>query len=159
MKLSALLVLFATTCLAQSPVQPSERNCPVVLTSASITPYLRLLRTGADPGKAGGLDLEFRNASGKSIDSMEFSVEILAKQSKYDLAASRIHLDLTAYGGRSVDDTFAQLRHLALPEGTHPSLVESVTLKQVFYEDGTVWTAKDDSACGIGPDRVMAIAR
>jgi hypothetical protein len=136
----------------------ADQACPVVLTSASLTPHLMLLHAGSDSSKDGGLDLEFRNASGKSIYSMEFSVEILAKKSVYDLAATRLHLDLTAYGARSADETFAQLRHLSLPEGTHPSVVESVTLKQVFYEDGTVWTAKDD-ACGIGPDRMMAIAR
>jgi hypothetical protein len=137
----------------------ADRACPVVLTSANLTPHLLLLRAGGDAGKDGGLDLEFRNASGKSIFSMELAVQILAKKSIYDLAATRIHLDLTAYGARSADETFAQLRHLALPEGMNPSIVESVTLKQVFYEDGTVWTAKNDSFCGLGSDRMLSIAR
>jgi hypothetical protein len=137
----------------------ADRACPVVLTSANLTPHLMLLRAEGDSSRDGGLDLEFRNASGKSIDSMEFSVQILARKSIYDLAATRIHLDLAAYGARSADETFAQLRHLSLPEGMNPSIVESVTLKQVFYEDGTVWTAKNDSFCGLGPDRMLAIAR
>jgi hypothetical protein len=37
-------------------------NCPVVLTSAGLTPYLMLLRTSGDAANNGGLDLEFRNA-------------------------------------------------------------------------------------------------
>ena len=136
-----------------------DGSCPVVLTSASLSPYLLLLRSGGNDGRQGGLDLEFRNTSGKSIYSMDFSVEILAKKSKYDLAATRISLDLTVYGARSADETFAQLRHLSLPQAMHPSTVESVTVRQVFYEDGTVWTAREGSFCGLGPNRMMAIAR
>ena len=65
MKLSALLLFAAAfTAIAQSTAAPSQANlspsqiaiagdnqvgCPVVLTSAWLTPYLMLLRAGAAP--------------------------------------------------------------------------------------------------------------
>ncbi|MGA7312609.1 MAG: hypothetical protein WBX22_01440, partial [Silvibacterium sp.] len=79
----------------------NQADCPVVLASAGLTPYLMLLHTSGETANNGGLDLEFRNASGKEIRSMEFSAEILVKKSIYDLDSLRIHLHLTAYGTAS----------------------------------------------------------
>src|SRR5579862_8114326 len=114
----------------------SKASCPLVLTSAWLTPRLQLLRS-SDASGGNGLDLEFRNASGKEIRSMELSATILVKKSVYDLGyLPPVHLDLTAYGTRTIDSAFAQLRRLSLPTEMHPALVESVRLEQVTFEDG-----------------------
>jgi hypothetical protein len=116
MKLSALLLLAASMCMAQAVTQhqgaasspqqnpasgtayeqlpiPSpavqaaiskdmeramQGNCPVVLTSAWLAPRLQLLKSG-DATDGNGIDLEFRNASGKEIRSLDLSATILVK--------------------------------------------------------------------------------
>ena len=174
MKLSALLLLAASACCCSAqpaPASPSVQtgrriarestggSCPVVLTSARITPYLMLLETASDrPGNT--LDLEFRNASDKEIRSLKFSARIFVKKSIYDLDYQpAIQLHLTTYGTRSLDETFAQLRRLSLPESIHPTLVEGVTLEQVTFADGSVWSAKDHDRCGITPGQMLNVVR
>jgi hypothetical protein len=142
----------------------NQANCPVVLTGAGLTPYVMLLNTSSDVGSDSanrpGLELEFRNVSGREIRSMEFSARILVKRSIYDLDyLPAIHLYLTAYGTRSVDATFAQLRHLSLPQGIRPSLVEGITLEQVTFGDGSVWTPKNDDYCAFNPNQMLSVAR
>ena len=115
----------------------NQTSCPVVLTSAWMTPHLMLLDTARDP-TANGIDLEFNNISGKEIRLMQFSAQLLVKKSMYDLGyLPPIHVHLTADGTRTLDETFAQFRHLSLPEGIHPTLVQAVTLEQVTFEDGS----------------------
>ena len=137
----------------------NQVSCPVVLTSAWLSPYLMLLDTAG--GSAGnGLDLEFHNTSGKEIRSMELSAHIQVKKSVYDLDyLPPIRVHLTAYGSRSIDETFAELRHLSLPEAIHPTLVEGVTLEQVTFEDGSVWSVGSGQYCGLKPERTLPIAR
>lgn len=184
MKLSALLLrcvslgAVAFTCSAQtspsSQVQgvldrTAQANCPVVLTSAWLTPRLQLLKSGdtssggsASGGLAdgNGIDLEFRNASGKGIRSIELSATILVKKSIYDLGyLPPVHLSLTAYGTRNIDSAFGELRRLTLPGEMHPALVDSVRLEQVAFEDGSVWSPANDQFCGLKPDPMRSIAR
>jgi hypothetical protein len=129
----------------------SQEGCPVVLTSAGLAPYLMLLREGGEEGKSGGIDLEFRNASGRAIGSMEFTAHLIAKRSKYDLGGSSVFLNLTAYGSRSIDSTFTELRRLSLPENIHPVIVEDIALRQVIFEDGSVWAPEKDRRCRLSP--------
>jgi hypothetical protein len=137
----------------------NQANCPVMLTSAGLTPHLMLLNATGDASE-NSLDLEFRNTSGKEIRSMEFSARILVKRTVYDLDyLPAIHLYLTAYGTRSLDATFAQLRHLSLPADIHPSLVENVTLEQVTFADGSLWTSRGDRYCGFSPNQTLPVAR
>jgi len=137
----------------------SQANCPVVLTSAWIKPYLMLLKTG-DDSRGGSIDLEFRNTSGKEIRSMELSAQILVKKSVYDLGyLPPIYVQLTAYGTSSLDKTSAQLRHLTLPDGIHAALVRGVTLEQVTFSDGSVWTPANNEYCGVGPNQSLPVAR
>jgi hypothetical protein len=176
MKLSALLLLGAAvlTCAAQMSTPRSqlqgildrtaETNCPVVLTSAWLTPRLQLLKSGdlASGSLSGGkgIDLEFRNSSGKEIRSIELSARILVKKSIYDLGTlPPVHLHLTAYGTRNIDSAFAELRRLSLPDEMHPALVDSVRLEQVTFEDGSVWSPATDQFCGLKPDPMRSIAR
>jgi len=197
MKLSALLLLCASMCVAQaaaphqsaapSPQQNSsaatqyedlpipgpalqaaiardmerarQASCPVVLTSASLAPYLQLLKAGGEV-EGNGLDLEFHNASGKEIRSMELSATILVKKSIYDLGyLPPVHLDLTAYGTRNVDSAVDELRRLTLPTRIHPALVDSVRLEQVSFEDGSIWSPKTGQYCGLTPDPMRSIVR
>ncbi len=138
----------------------AQAGCPVVLTSAWLTPYLMLLRDGAaKPDDSGGIDLHFRNASGKAIRSMELDAVFLAKRTIYDLNGVKITLHLTATGTESIDNTFEHLRHLPLPAKTNPVLVDRMTLEQVTFADGSVWTSKDDGFCGIEPNSVEQIAK
>jgi len=137
----------------------SQATCPVELTSAWLTPHMMLLNS-ASPSSGNGVDLEFRNASGKEIRSMELSATILVKKSIYDLKyLPAIQLDLTAYGTSSVDETFTQLRHLSLPTGIHPALVQDLTLQQVTFADGSVWTGRGDQHCGFTPGQTLPVAR
>ncbi|MBB6146338.1 hypothetical protein HNQ77_004310 [Silvibacterium bohemicum] len=129
----------------------TQEGCPVVLTSAGLAPYLMFLREGGDEGGSGGIDLQFRNASGKAIGSMEFTAHLIAKQSKYDLGGSSVFLNLTAYGSRSVDSTFTELRRLSLPENIHPVIVEDIALRQVIFEDGSAWAPAKDRRCSFSP--------
>jgi hypothetical protein len=137
----------------------NQASCPVVLTGAGLTPYLMLLNTSGDPS-GNSLDLEFRNASGKEIRSMEISARILVKRSIYDLDyLPAIRLYLTAYGTKSVDATFAQVRRLSLPEDIHPTLVEGITLEQVIFADSTTWTSGGNQYCGFSPSQMLQVAR
>lgn len=136
-------------------------GCPVQLTSAQLTPYLMLLQSSTDtPPSQGGVDLQFRNASGKKIRSMEFDVEFLARKSIYDLKTAKIDLHLTANGTRSLDDTFDHLRHLSLPQRTYPVTLNTITLQQVTFDDGSVWmpSKENNNYCGFfSPNREMQI--
>jgi hypothetical protein len=165
MKLSALLVLGACTlaCAAQSnsaaPSIQSASNCPVVLTSAWLAPRLQLLKS-EDATAGNSLDLEFSNASGKEIRSMDLSVTVLVKKSIYDLGyLPPIELRLTAYGTRNIDSAFSELRRLTLPDQIHPAVVDRVRLEHVTFTDGSVWAPTTDQYCGFTPDPMRSIAR
>jgi len=156
---SAVAAAAATKELRRTMDRVNQASCPVVLTGAGLTPYLMLLNTSGDPS-GNSLDLEFRNASGKEIRSMEFSARILVKRSIYDLDyLPAIRLYLTAYGTKSVDATFAQLRRLSLPEDIHPTLVEGITLEQVIFADSTTWTSGGNRYCGFSPSQMLQVAR
>jgi hypothetical protein len=168
MKFSVLLLFaaaapgFAQNAVASSQTindRVSQAECPVVLTSASLTPYLMLLRASSGFPLEGGLDLHFRNASGKEIRSMDFDAVFLAKKTIYDLNGVKVTLHLTADGTGSIDNTFEQLRHLPLPARTNPVLLDRITLEQVTFRDGSVWTAKAVSFCGVEPNGVQQIAK
>jgi len=156
---AAAAAAMATKELRKTMDRVNQAICPVVLTSAGLTPYLMLLNTSRD-ASGNSLDLEFRNASGKEIRSMEFSARILVKRSIYDLDyLPAIRLSLTASGTRSVDATFAQLRRLSLPEDIHPTLVEGITLEQVTFADGTTWTSRGNQSCSFSPSRMLQVGR
>ncbi len=165
MKLSALLLLgaFALACAAQSnPAASSSQspaNCPVVLTSAWLAPRMQLLRS-EDATSGNALDLEFSNASGKEIRSMDLSATVLVKKSIYDLGyLPPMQLHLTAYGIRNIDSAFSELRRLSLPDQIHPAMVDRIRLEQVTFSDGSAWTPTTDQYCGLAPDPMRSIAR
>jgi hypothetical protein len=136
----------------------NQVGCPVTLTSAQLTPYLMLLRaSNGSSATEGGLDLQFRNTSGKQIQSMEFQAEFLAKKSMYDLKAVKVDLHLTASGTSSLDKTLDHLRHLPLPQRTNPVVLNSITLEQVTFADGSLWFPAQDNRCGYSPSQAMQV--
>jgi hypothetical protein len=140
----------------------SQEGCPVVLTSTNLSPYMMLLRAGGgngtyDPVAQGGVDLEFRNASGKEIRSMQLQAEFLAKKSIYDLQTEKITMLLTVYGTGDADATVEHSRHLALQSSNHPVALNRVTLKQVVFDDGSMWAARQDNACGTAPNSLLRV--
>jgi hypothetical protein len=166
MKLSVLLLLFASSsaCIAQEAYRMNRVGCPVVLTSAQMTPYLMLLKTSpnssdrsTDLGRGPGIDLDFRNASGKEIRSIELDAEFLAKQSIYDLQAEKIELHLTAEGTRDINEALDHLRHLPLPQSTHPVVLNQIQLEQVTFTDGSVWTPIQGDSCRFSPNAAQQI--
>ena len=139
--------------------QINQANCPVVLTSAWLAPRLQLLTSG-DTSGGNGIDLEFRNTSGKEIRSIELSATILVKKSIYDLGyLPPVHLDLTANGTRNIDSAFADLRRLSLPSQMHPAVVDGLRVEQVAFEDGSVWSPSTNQFCGLKPDSMRSIGR
>jgi len=136
----------------------NQVGCPVVLTSAQMTGYLMLLKdspgssgTSTNPGDGPGIDLGFRNASGKQIRSIALDAEFLAKRTIYDLQAEKIEIHLTAEGTRNVDNALDHLRHLPLPQRTHPVVLNHLQLEQVTFIDGSVWMPVRDDSCGFSP--------
>jgi hypothetical protein len=130
----------------------------VELTSAWLTPRLQLLKSG-DASGGNGIDLEFLNASGKEIRSMELSATILVKKSIYDLNyLPPMHLHLIATGTQTIDSAFAQFHRLSLPTAIHPALVQDLTLQQVTFADGSVWTGTGDQHCGFRPGQSLPVA-
>jgi hypothetical protein len=144
--------------LQAAMARADQSGCPVTLTSAGLTPYLMLLRTstGAPPAH-GGLDLQFRNTSGKEIRSMQFEAEFLAKKSIYDLQAYKIGMHLTATGTSNIDKTFDHLRHLPLPQRTYPVILNTIMLEQVTFIDGSVWSPAKDNNCVMSPNGELQI--
>ena len=140
----------------------NQAGCPVLLTSAQIAPYLMLLRnsTGfadASQPRDPNLDLNFRNASGKAIRSIQFDAEFLTKKSIYDLQAAKIDLHLTTNGTTSLDKTLDHLRHLPLAQRPHPIALDKLTLEQVTFADGSIWSPAKDNHCGYSPNREWEI--
>jgi hypothetical protein len=149
--------------MQQKLAAENQTGCPVVLTSASLSPYMMLLRANGggayDPAAQGGVDLEFRNASGKEIRSMPLQAEFLAKKSIYDLQADKITMFLTVYGTGDVDAAIEHPRHLSLQSPNHPVALNRVTLKQVIFDDGSVWAARQNNACGMSPNSMLRVAQ
>ena len=145
--------------LQQVMAQLIRADCPVVLTSAWLAPRLQLLKSGDNPD-GNGIDLEFRNTSGKEIRSIDLSATILVKKTIYDLGyLPPVHLSLTAYGTRNIDAAFDELRRLSLPTQMHPALVDSIRVEQVTFDDGSVWSPASSQYCGLKPDPMRSIAR
>ncbi|MGA8531091.1 MAG: hypothetical protein WB622_15345 [Acidobacteriaceae bacterium] len=166
--LSALLLATATAGFAQvqavpAPTQPAgiqsldlqavqpspdQSGCPVVLTQAHLNwPATFMPVTAAEKVTEPNLALGFQNSSGKPIQSVGITARFLGKTSKYQLDASAFELHLTFSGTDSADKTAEQLRELRLPEKMYAYGVTRISLDQVTFGDGTVWTAIGHSNC------------
>ncbi|HEV2272571.1 MAG TPA: hypothetical protein VGR96_00320, partial [Acidobacteriaceae bacterium] len=77
----------------------NQTGCPVVLTGASVATKARYMPVNRyAPSETPGLDLRFRNMSGKAIRSATIRVQVRYKQSVYDLDSTTRNLFLTVAG-------------------------------------------------------------
>jgi hypothetical protein len=129
---------------------PDQTGCPVVLTQAHLNwPATYLPVTAAEKGSEPNLALGFQNSSGKAIRSASITAGFIGKASKYQLDASAFELHLTFSGAESLDKTAEQLREIRLPEKTVAYGVTRVSLDQVTFDNGTVWSAIGHSNCAL----------
>lgn len=180
---SALLLAAAAAAIAQSQTMPSsgsagvvaldlqaaplsafndQAGCPLVFEAADLT---SLNRAGVFPVSANGvpsagLRLRFENASGKPIRSVGIDVRVTGKADKYQLDASTFTFQLTFSGTNAVDRAAEQLRQIPLPRPMYPYGMSQVSLSQVFFTDGSTWTAPAQSNCSFsgpqGAERIQA---
>jgi hypothetical protein len=130
------------------PDHASQAGCPVMLTSASLASkaHTQLTSGGmATDSDTGGIDLRFRNMSGKQIESLHVTARVKVKQSVYDLDATTLELHFTISGTGVVDRSSELLR--SIPMQATLFGVGQVTLEQVSYADGSVWIAGHHDVC------------
>ncbi|MBT9331064.1 hypothetical protein [Paracidobacterium acidisoli] len=142
MKPFALALLFAATTTAAY----AEAECPVELTAVSPAAQAHLQLTSPVQSE-GGIELSFRNQSGKEIRSMEVGAELKVKRNVYDLDAATVKLDLTVSGTGVVDPANNLMR--SLPVDAALFGVGTVTLEEVTFADGSVWTPAGRVACSV----------
>jgi hypothetical protein len=121
--------------------QGNQAGCPLYLESAQVTPSAAYLPVGSRQPDEGALDLRFRNQSGKAIASVSITAHLRAKHNIYDLDASELDLRLMFSGVSAVDKAAEQLRTIQLPEKMYMYGVARVSLDQVTFDDGGMWTA------------------
>lgn len=167
---SALLLAFSSSLLAQNQMAPppgpagvltldleatpvlgmeDQAGCPVVLTGARLTDDSK---ASVFPVMAGDvpvprLDLRFQNASGKPIQSVEVTVRLTGKTDKYQLDATSFVFHLTFSGTQGINRTDEQVRQLQLPKGMYPFGMNGVSLERVTFSDGSAWTAGPQTRC------------
>lgn len=108
-----------------------QTGCPVDFTNVDLKQSARYMpvkqqETGADSR----LKFNYKNQSGKQIKSIEVHVVLNVKPSIYDLDATTVTHDMTLIGHSGE----------VLPLNLFAYGVVRVTLEQVNYADGTVWT-------------------
>jgi hypothetical protein len=132
------------------PTTPeSQAGCPVVLTSVHLNwPATYLPVAAAEPGTEPNLALGFRNASGKAIRSVSLNAYFVAKRSIYDLDATTFKVDL-AFSAEAAENAAEQLREIRLPEKMHAYGLTRVSLEQVTFADGSLWTAAGRNNCSL----------
>jgi len=138
-----------------------QTGCPLYLESASVAPEAGYLPVTAQNRQDGALDLHFRNQSGKAIASAAITARVNVKTNVYALDAHPLELHLTLPGTEDLDKALDQMEHIVLPQHVYLFGVARVTLDQVTYADGSVWTAPaNQNVCRtsgpLGAERVEA---
>lgn len=124
------------------PGMPSEFNpqagCPVVFTDVALktNAHFMLVQRGGSPDRS--VAFQYKNESGKLIASISVRAALKVKKSVYDLDTTTVPLNMTLSGTGA--EEILPLTMLAYG-------LDRVTLKQVSYIDGTVWTADTKRAC------------
>ena len=149
MKLIAL-VLFtaAAAAFAQSkplrdadltivPGANTQAGCPIAFTDVSLKASARIMPVHAEMEPASSLAFQYRNQSGKDIRSITVRAELQIKRSVYDLDSITIARDLTL-----TEDGAETLPLHLITYG-----LGTVTLEQVAFADGTIWSATTDNGC------------
>jgi hypothetical protein len=138
----------------------NQAGCPLYLRSASVASEGGYLPVTAKSRQDGALDLHFRNQSGKPIASASITARVSVKTNVYALDAHTLELRLTLSGTQDLDKTLDQIQHIVLPPHVYLFGVARVTLDQVTFADGGVWTAAPrNNACRTGPVDMEQIAK
>jgi hypothetical protein len=150
----------ATLAKAQAAVQAqmqsltdkmTQAGCPLFLQSASVAPTAGLLPVGMRTSGDGALNLHFRNQSGKAIQSASITAHLRIKTNVYALDAHPVDLRLSLNGTDELNKAVDQLTRITLPDHVYLFGVATVSLDQVTFDDGSVWTAKAGAnACAVG---------
>lgn len=126
----------------------SQAGCPVTFMNVSLNnPGHMMLVRGADQN--GSIGFQYKNLSGKQLESIEVRVELTVKRSVYDLDAITITRDMTLTGDSEA----------TLPLPAFAYSVGRVTLEQVNYVGGTVWTPKEKTCSFTQPSTTERIAK
>jgi hypothetical protein len=137
----------------------NQAGCPLYLRSASVAPEGGYLPVTAQNRQDGVLDLHFRNQSGKPIASVAITAQVNVKTNIYALDAHTLQLRLAMAGTQDLDKTLDQIQHIVLPQHVYLFGVAQVTLDQVTFVDGSVWTASSrNNVCRTGPVNMEQIA-
>jgi hypothetical protein len=148
-----LVALSATIAVAQSnengkpevfysPGLNLQIGCPIAFTDVVLKRDARYMPVKQDTAPDNSLAFKYKNSSGKVIDSISIRVELRVKRSIYDLDTTTItrYMTLTGTSGE------------VLPLNLLTYALGSVTLEQVTYLGGEVWTPDANKNCRyIGP--------
>jgi hypothetical protein len=126
----------------------TQADCPLYMESARVSPNAAYLPVTAQNRQDAGLDLHFRNQSGKAIASASITARLSVKTDVYALDAHTLQLRFTLAGTQDFDKTLEQFQRIVLPKHVYLYGVARVTLEQVGFADGTVWSAPaGNNAC------------
>jgi hypothetical protein len=146
--------------VAHKAMPMDQASCPLFLQSASVASAASFLPVDAKANSGGTLSLRFRNASGKAIRSASITAHLRIKTNLYDLDAHSLDLRLTLAGTQDLDKTLDQIQRIVLPQNMYLFGVAQVSLDQVSFADGSVWTAPAaHNACGTSGPAIDRIAR
>jgi len=127
--------------VAPPGINPDQMNlqigCPVAFTDVALKTQAHYMPVKQDAGPDNSLSFKYKNQSGKLIQSIEIRVVLNVKRSIYDLDAITITRDMTLTG-----DTAETLPLNVIVYSLGP-----VTLQQVNYVGGKVWTPKAINTC------------
>lgn len=112
-------------------------GCPVAFTNVSLSNPGHFMHVKQSSDPSGSLAFQYKNQSGRMIQSIEIRVELTVKKSIYDLDAATVTRDMTLTGEAA--DT--------LPLNVLAYGIGRVTLEQVNYVDGKAWTPKAKNNC------------
>lgn len=115
----------------------SQVACPVVFTDVSLQNDGRFMPVQQGAAQDGSLAFQYKNLSGKLIQSIEIRVELRVKRSVYDLDATTISRDMTLTADAKE----------TLPLHLIAYSLERVTLEQVNYVGGKIWRPKATNTC------------
>lgn len=124
--------------LTQAPPPSNQQGCPVAFTDVSLQRQARFMPVKQDAAPDNSLAFKYKNQSGKLIESIEIRVELTVKRSIYDLDATTITRYVTLTG---TSEDFLPLKSLLMYG------IGSVTLEQVTYVGGDVWTPGTTKNC------------
>jgi hypothetical protein len=130
------------TVLPPNPIQNFgdlnlQTGCPVAFTNVVFKQNARYMPVKLEPVPESSLEFNYKNLSGKQIESISVRVELRAKRSVYDLDAVTLTRDMTLTGHSG------EVLPLSFPAY---GLVR-VTLEQVTYAGGDVWTPTKHADC------------